>query len=486
MVNGSKAEGPGRKKVGITLEKTYERLEDNKVKFTITIPADEVDAAIDSVYKEVNASARIPGFRKGKAPRAVLNSNFGAEYFTSQATGNLINATAEQSVDDSDMVSLGNFEFGDEEFMVEPGKDFVYSFTIEVKPVLELSSYEPVEVTLDPLNATEEEIDEQLEVLRSYYIELKEVERPVENDDIVQYSQRVELDGKDLPEGSFETRTIVVGNGTKPTLDTEIIGAEIGIEKKITATSEEVGIGDAYPGAMVDAFITVKEIHAKTQPEITDEWVKKTAEYETVDELRATIAQSIIAGKQERYENDRQLAVLDTLAERLVGEPSETYIADCNMHVLRDFFNTLESQGVSLDQYLESTGKTAEDFNKEVEEQGLLLAKQNLAIDAVIRHEEMTVSEDDILQQLFISEVDNAQDILDSWKNEKRLSELRETIIRDMAAKWLVANAKINYSGEEEAEIDGEVVEESAEPIAEAVEDAPAEAPAEPAEAEEA
>jgi len=463
------------------LDKKIERLEDNKVKFEITIDAAEVDEAIDEVYRQVNASTRIPGFRKGKAPRKVLESNFGKDYFASYATANLIEKHSPEVVDEADMIALRDYEYDTDEIAV-PGEDYTYSFTITVKPEMTLSSIDPVEVEMPALAASDEEIDAQIDLLRSYYIDLKPVtDRPVQDDDIVVYSQECEVDGSAIDEGKEERRTYVVGGGSSSKeFDDQIIGMSIGETKDFVLQSSTLGLSDKYSMVPVTAKVTVEEITEKAMPELTDEWAQNSCDAENVEALRKQVAEGIVADKEGTFERDKSLACLDALASRLEGDVPTEIVEDATTTALRNLYMNLQSQGYTLDQYLVATGQNPETFAQDMQKQGEVLAKQNMALDALARGLELAVTDEDIDEAFAESSADDAEGLRAQWESEHRMSVLREEILRDKAAKWLYENAKIEFTGADAEAVAEEAV---AEPEA-AAEEAAVEPEAEEASAE--
>jgi len=462
----------------VVLDTKFERLEDNKVKFDITIDADTVDAAIDSVYRETNKNARIPGFRKGRAPRTVLQHTFGEQYFTAYATENLIEKYSPEAVDSADFIALRDYDYDTDDKLVEEGQDYTYSFTILVKPQMELTSTDPVEVTLKPLTATEDEINQQIDTLRSYYIDLKPVtDRPVQNDDIVVYSQECEINGEAIEEAKEDKRTYVVGAGSSSKeFDEQIIGMSIGETKDFVLQSTELGIDDKYSTVPVTAKVTVNEITEKAMPELTDEWAKNNCDVENVEALRKQVAEGIEADKQQNYERDKSIACLDALAERIDGEIPREVIEDATTTALRNFYMNLQNQGFTLDQYLMATGQSADSFYNDMQEQGEELAKQNMALDALARHLELEVTDEDIDEAFAEADTEDKDALRKQWEDDHRMAVLREEILRDKAAKQLYADAKVTFS-EDAGEDDEE---------APATEEAAAEEPAAAAEAAEA
>ena len=459
----------------VILEKTIERLEDNKVKFDVTIEADEVDKAIDDVYREVNRSARIPGFRKGKAPRKVLQSNFGAEYFKSMATANLIESISPEIVDGAGFIPLRDYDYGEDLATVEEGQDFTYSFTILVKPEMELSSIEPVSIKLARPVATDADIDAQIDLLRSYYIDLQQVsDRPVKDDDIVAYSQECLINGDPIEEGKEDRRTHVVGSpSSSKEFDEQLIGMSIGETKDIVRPSSELGLDEKYPLIPITARVTILEITEKAMPELTDEWCQQVADCENIEALRKQVGASIATEKENRVERNKNIECLDELSSRLQGDIPEEVLQDCQAQVIRSLFSNLQEQGYTLDQYLMATGQDPQAFSAEMEEQGKQLAKQDMALDALARGLELEVTEEDIAAAFADAEVEDPAAVREQWETEHRMATLHEQILRDKAAKWLYANAEVEFVSEEEyqklhhSETASDEAEEAVEEVAE-------------------
>ncbi len=452
------------------METKIERLEDNKVKFEITIDAEEVDAAIDSVYDEVNRSTRIPGFRKGKAPRKVLASNFGEEYFSAVATANLIEEHSPAVVDEARMVPLNDFDYDAEE-SAKPGEDYTYSFTFLVKPELTLTSADPVEVELEPLEPTDEEIDERIDTLCNYYIDLQPVtDRPVQADDIVIYSQECSVDGADIEEGTEKRRTYVVGGGSKSEeFDAQIIGMNAGETKDFVLMSSALGLSGDYDMSPVTARVTVHEITEKAVPELTDEWVKRTLDIDSVEALREQTREQLTTEKQGAYDRKKSYACLEALSERLEGEVPPEVVADAGTTALRNFYMSLQASGYTLDQYLMATGTDAQTFYNDMEEQGRQLGKQNMALDALARELGLEVTEEDIVEAFSEAEDATPEELRAEWEKEHRMATLYEEVLRDKAARWLYDNAIVTIAGEKK----------DAEPEDEAADEEPADEPAE-------
>lgn len=459
------------------METKIERLDGDKVKFDITIDAAEVDEAIDSVYDEVKKTARIPGFRKGKTPRTVLEHQFGAEYFSANATVNLIEKHSPEVVDSNGMVPFGDYSFDADE-SAKPGEDYTYSFTIQVKPEYELTSTDPVSVqVLDPV-ATDEEIDARIDMLRGYYIDLKSVDdRPAKEDDIVAFSQECFVDGSEIEDGKSDRRTCVLGSGMfSKEFEDQLLGMSVGDTKEIEAAADDLALSDDHEGKLT-AKVTVTEITEKVVPELTDEWAKENCDVEDVEALRKQVGEGITTDKEARAKRDKTVACLKELVKRLEGAEVPEYMkAEETTKALRNVYMNLQAQGYTLDQYLMATGQNADEFYHDMENQGETAAKQSLALDALARALQIECTEDDVKEAFEGSGADDPAAIREEWENDHRMSVLREEIVRDKAAKWLQENAIVEYvdSLPEEEDDEADDSADDAEAEESAVEDAAA------------
>ncbi|MDR3314884.1 MAG: hypothetical protein LBS98_00150 [Coriobacteriales bacterium] len=350
------------------LETSSRRLEDNKVEVKVVISAAEVDKGIAAAYKEA-ARVRIPGFRPGKAPRHVLDNNYGGkEYFLGKTTDDLVKETFPLAIDSEGFVPLDSPDFPELD-IVKEGEEYQYTTTFTVSPVYELSSYEPVQIELPSEEATPEEIQSQVDSLLEYYVDFEEV------------------DGEQV----------------------------------------------------------------KKLPELTDEWVKEKLEYESVEEFKNRVAESIKAQKSYEIPGLKNRLVTTELASRLEGEPTELLVNQAEQSIYRDFFSTLQKNQLTLDAYLAQTGLTSEGFRADVKQQAAAEVAQELALGALARHLALEISDDEIHEEFANSGAQNPEELYADWKANGRLSEIREGLLRMKAARHLVDTAEVFELGKKPA-----------------------------------
>jgi trigger factor len=430
------------------LEITSERNDENKVEMTVTIPADEVQKHINAAYKEAGR-ARIRGFRQGKAPRRVLENYYGGkEYFQAQATDALVKETCLLAIDAEGYVPLDKPEVAELELAVE-GNEYTYSMSFEVRPALELSSYEPIQIELPSEEPTPEEIEEQIDTMLGYYVDFENVtDRPVQQGDFLTLEMEVTRDDARLEALSGDSIPHEIGSGSMPTsFDEQMLGAAIGETREFdfAASSEEVGQANA--GESSHAVVTVKEIKAEIKPDLTDAWVKEQLEFDSVDEFKTRISDSIRARKQRELASLKERLISEELASRLQGEPTDMLITQTEQELYRDFFTSLQRNNQTFDGFLANAGTTPDVFRKDIREQATELTAQTLALDALARHLGLEITDDEIHKEFESSGAEDPEELYQQWKDNGRLSEIREGLLRVKAANYLNENAEVFEPG---------------------------------------
>ena len=416
-------------------------LEDGKVQVTVTIPAADVDKAVKDHFKDLGR-ARIPGFRPGKAPRPIIEQNFGGhDAVYAEITQDLINANAAKAVDSKDILFVSNVEF-DESGMVEDGKDYTFSLSGTKKPEVELDNYEPVEIEMPPMEATEAEIEHQIETMREYYYSFETIDEPAKQGDFVQMSMEVTTPAGEKVQGlNSESRLLEIGSGTVPaTFDEQVIGMKAGDEKEFDfAIAEDDDF--SYVGEdTLHAKVAVKEVRTKVIPELGEELAKKVG-FESMDEFRQKITDAINTQKAQQLPGLKEQRCVAALGERVKDEVPQIFVDFCRNDIAREFFTSLQQQNVTMDQFLQQQGITMEDFNDDLNEESKEVAAQSLALDALCREQKIVATPDDIDAEF--KAVENSDEVRKSWEDNGRMSELREAIRRRKATMWLVENAKV-------------------------------------------
>ncbi len=425
--------------------------QDGKTQITVTVPAATVKEHVNAHFKQLGR-ARIPGFRPGKAPRAILERNFGGhDAVFAEITTDMINEIAPVAVDSQDVLFIANPTF-EETGNVVDGEDFTFVLAGEVKPTVELISFDPVEIKMPAEEATDEEIDAQLEALRTYYYSFETVEdRAVQAEDFVQLNMACTADGKAVQGLNSESRLVELGAGIIPAaMEEQIIGMSTGDSKSFDFSVE----GDesfAYLGAdAIHADVTVKEIRIKNVPELDDEFAAKLGA-DSMEALKTQLVEAINNQKAQQLPALKEQRCVTELAKRVHGDIPESYVTFTRQDILREFYMNLQQQGVTLDQFFAQQGITADEFNKDLDEEAKEVAAQTLALDAMFAHLDLEITDEDIDKEFAV--VENPAEVRKSWEEKGRMSELREGIRRRKATEWLVENAVVTADeGDQDAE----------------------------------
>lgn len=432
------------------METTVEALQDNRVKVTATVDAKEIDARIRSTYKDFANKYSFPGFRKGKAPRPVIDNALGAEAVRATVTDEVVNEQYPLAIDAEDLYPTGQPEFGDLG-LVESGKPFEFTFTVEVRPELELSSYDPVEIDLPPEGATEAEIEGQIDGLRDHYFTYEDAPAATKAkaDSRVMLALKAVDDAGDAIDGLTDERFgYNLGSGLLPeSFDAEIVGMKKGQKKEfsIDVPAETYAYTSALAGktAKIGFEAEVVAVQKKVLPELTDEWAKDTLGFEGVDDLRKRIVETIEQQKSDLIPRMKENQCLVVLAERLQGEVPQSMVDENETTLLQDFFQQLQRQGMPFDAYLQQQGLTADQFKEDVKQQALDMAKQDLALDAWARHAGMKATDADVAEEFVKSGVENPSALQEEWRKNGRLHLVRAGILRTNAIKEVMDAAKV-------------------------------------------
>ncbi len=432
-----------------TLDTEVNKLEDNKAEVKVTIPAEEVTKSIAAAYKKAG-KVRIPGFRPGKAPRRILENHYGGkEYFLAEATEEAVNTWFPLALDAENLIPLKKAEFSLDE-TVQEGEPYTFTGTIIVKPELELSSYEPVQVELPSDKVTEEEIDRQVESLREYYVTYDEVEgRVVKDGDTVVLDLETTLNGEPIEGLTSSGQQYEVGSKTMPDeFDKNILGMELGQEKEFDFGFDEDPLEVMGEGDKMHVKATVTSIRTKALPELTDAWVKATLDYEGVEDLREKISDSIQVQKSQQLPELKEVVCQHELVSRLVGEPPLEMVRIAEQGIYRDFFNMLQKRNMTFDQYLVNSDITPEEFQKDTQAQAFESSAASLALDALARNLGFTVSEEEVIAEFERSGATDPTKLYAEWKEGGRLPEIREGLLRVKAAQHLNDTAEVFDIGE--------------------------------------
>lgn len=434
------------------METKVELLEGNRAKVTVTIDEKTITERIKKQYKKVASQYTIPGFRKGKAPRPVIDSALGKDYVRAVVTDDVVNESYPIVIDEAGIYPVGKPDFAEEDMaLVEDGKPYTFDFEVDTKPTPELSSYDPIEIEMPADHATDEQIDEEVDALLEHYKEY--IDAPANTK--VKADKQVELkiaatddNGESIESLASESMQYGVGSGLFPeSFDEQIIGLKKGDTKQfaIAVPSEPTAMTATLMGKTTEINFDIEVLSVKKEkvPELTDEWVKEKIGVDTVEDLRKEVADEIESSLGNALPRLKENRVLEKLAERFEGEVPEGLVEENETTLLQDFFNQLQRAGVTLDMYLQQQGITSGQFSDDIKHQAADMAKQDLALDAWAAHAGIEATDKDVLDEFAKAGASDPENMMEEWRKNGQMYMLRQGILRQKAAKELVDSAVV-------------------------------------------
>lgn len=430
---------------------TVENFEKNMAKLTITVAADEVDKAMQNVYIRNKSRYSVPGFRKGKASRAMLEKMYGKGLFLEDAVNNILPAEYSKAVDESgvDVVSEPQIDF----VQVDPDKDLIFTATVAVKPPVELGQYKGVEIPKADLEVTEAEINDYLKREAEKNATNKTVEdRAAKDGDIATIDFDGSVDGVAFDGGKGENYPLTIGSGTFiPGFEEQIVGHNVGDTFDVNVTFPEDYNASELAGKAAVFACRLNKLEEKVLPEIDDEFASEVSEFETLDEYKAHIAKTEKEKKEIQAERSREAAAVRAAVANAAIEVPAPMIDTEAKQMVDEFAQNLQSQGMQLEQYLQYFGQTRDQMVETMKDRAEERIRERLVLEAVGKAENIEVSEEEITEEI--------NTLAENYKMEAE--EIR-SIINDDYLKEDIVNRKVRKMLAEAA-VEVEKAEEAAE-----------------------
>ena len=369
-------------------------LAENRVRLDVEVPADDVDHAFDHALSDLSQSVRIPGFRKGKAPKPLVMRQLGRETVIEEArrdhlTGWYSRAVAAAGIDP---VERPTIDWSDEP--VE-GTPFSFFAEVEVKPAPEVRSSKGLEGVKEPAEVPQEAVDAEIERLRLTVAELRAVERGAAENDFLVIDFEGTVDGKPFPDGAGTDYGVELGAGRlAPDLERGLIGLKPGDDREIALPLPPDHEDARLAGKIATFHVTVKDVKERVLPELDDELAMSVSEFDTLGELRADIHERIREALEREVEMRYRASVLQSLADQLSTEVPDALVRNRVADLVRSLLQNLAARGVAVEDYLRVTGQTAEDLAKAVRPRAEDSVRKDLALEAVVAAEGITVADD--------------------------------------------------------------------------------------------
>lgn len=423
-----------------------EKLEKNMAKLTIEVPAEELDKAIQSAYQKNKGKISVPGFRKGKVPRQLIEKMYGKEVFYEDAANELLPTAYEQAVEEctEEIVSSPKIEVT----QIEAGKPFIFTAEVALKPEVKLGKYKGVKVEKQDTTVTDEEITAELEKERESNARTIEVtDRAVKDGDIATIDFEGFVDGVAFEGGKGENYPLTIGSGSFiPGFEEQLIGKNKDEEVEVNVTFPEDYHAEDLKGKAALFKVTIKEIKEKEIPELDDEFASEVSEFDTLDEYKADIKAKLTEKKEKDAKNAKEEAVIDAIIADAAMEIPEAMLETQQRQIVQDFAQRLQMQGLSLEQYFQFTGLDAEKMLEQVKPQAERKIKSRLVLEAIVAAENIQASDEDYEEELkrmgevYNMEVDKVKEMLGD--NEKAIGQIKEDLAITKAVEFVVKAAK--------------------------------------------
>ena len=377
-----------------------EKLEHNMAKLTIEVAAEEVEKALQAAYLKQRGKINIPGFRKGKVPRQMIEKMYGAEIFYDEAANKMISEAYGKAYDECelDIVSQPSIDI----VQLEKGKDFIFTAEVATKPEVKLGEYKGLKVDKYSTRVTQKEVDEEIDKERERNARTVEVtDRAVEDKDIVTLDFEGFVDGVAFEGGKGTDYPLTIGSGSFiPGFEEPLIGAEIDKEVEVKVTFPEEYQAAELAGKDAVFKCTVHAIKAKELPEADDEFASEVSECETMEAYRAEVKQKIKDRKESEGKSKKEDQAVEQAIENAEMDIPQPMIDLQVRQMADDFARRIQQQGLTVEQYFQFTGLTQEKMMEEFEPQAVKRIKTRLVLEAIVKAENIEVSDERLDEEI--------------------------------------------------------------------------------------
>ena len=422
-----------------------EKLEKNMAKLTVEVPAEQFEKALTTAFNKNKSRFNIPGFRKGKAPQAMVEKMYGVEVLYEDAINEALDATYGDAVTESELDVVSRPEI--DVVQVEKGKELIYTATVAVKPEVTLGEYKGIEVEKASAEVSDEDIEAELKKVQEQNSRLITVEdRAVEDGDQTVVDFEGFVDGTPFEGGKGEDYPLTIGSHSFiDTFEEQLIGKNIGEECEVNVTFPEEYHAKELAGKPAVFKVTVKEIKRKELPELNDEFAGEVSEFETLEEYKNDVKAKLSLTKQKEAATENENHVVDKVVENATMDIPEPMIDSQVNNMVNDYARRMQSQGLSLEQYMQFTGMTIDTLKEQMKPQAVKRIQTRLVLEAIVKAENITVSDEAVEKEI--------ADMAESYKmkvaqikeymGENGIEQMKEDLAVQEAVDFLVAEAKL-------------------------------------------
>lgn len=422
-----------------------EKLEKNMAKLTVEVSAEQFDEALKTSYNKNKNKFNIPGFRKGKAPQAMIEKMYGVGVLYEDAAGEIIDTTYAGAMDESGLDIVSRPEISVEQ--IEKGKPFIYTALVAVKPEVTLGEYKGIEVEKARPEVTDADIDAELSKVQEQNSRLISVEdRAVADGDQTVIDFEGFVDGEPFEGGKAEAYPLTIGSHSFiDTFEEQLIGKNIGEEVEVNVTFPAEYHAEELAGKPALFKVIVKEIKVKELPELNDEFAGEVSEFETLDEYKADIKAKLSETKEKQATTENENNVVQKVVENASMDIPEPMIDQQVRNMIEDYARRMQSQGISLEQYMQFTGMNMEQLQEQMRPQAEKRIQTRLVLEAVVAAENIAVEDEAVEAELAkMAEAYKMEaEQIKTMMGEEGLNQMKEDLAVQEAVDFLVAEAKL-------------------------------------------
>ena len=421
-----------------------EKMEKNMAKLTIEVSAEDLEKAMQSAYQKAKGRISIPGFRKGKAPRKMIEQMYGKGIFLEDAVNALIPEHYSKALSECELEIVSQPQI--DVTQMEPGKALIFTAEVAVKPEVTLGEYKGVEVPKAEIEVTEEEIEasikrEQEKNSRTITVE----DRAAEEGDIVTIDFEGFVDGEAFEDGKGEAYPLTLGSHTFiPGFEEQLVGAKTGEHVEVNVTFPEEYQAKELAGKAAVFQCDVQKIEAKELPELNDDFAKDVSEFDTLAEYKEDVKKNLTESKEKEALRAKEDAAIEKIIENAEMEIPEAMIDTQCRQMMDDFGRRMQSQGLSMEQYFQFTGQTAEKMMEDMKPQALKRIQTRLVLEKIVEVENIQPTEEEVNEEIskmaamYKMEADKLKELV----GEREMEQMKKDMAVQKAVTFVAEAAK--------------------------------------------
>ncbi|WP_328581974.1 trigger factor [Streptomyces sp. NBC_00370] len=456
------------------MKSAVETLNPTRVRLTVEVPFEELKDSLDAAYKKINQQVTVKGFRKGKIPARVIDQRFGRGAVLEEAVNDALPKFYTEAVNEGELNVLGQPDVDIKE--LKDGELLSFTAEVDIRPEIEIPDYSGIEVTVDSVEVTDEDVDKSVEQLRDRFASTNPVERPAAEGDVVTIDLEAKIDGEILEDGVANAVEYTIGSGELlDGIDEAVTGLEAGGEATFSSELK----GGAAEGKTAEVTVKVTAVAARELPALDDDFAQLASEFDTLDEMKADSRKRLESMKQYDQATQAQERVLDELLKLAeVPIPEKLLEDEINTRKHNLEHHQLGQMGLDLAKYLEIQGQTEEEWEAETKEQAVKGIKTQFILDELVNKEKLNVNQEELTEHLMrraqssgMAPDQFAQAVVEGGQVPMLVGE----VARGKALAVVVEAAKVVDTNGEPVELDDdEDADDEETPAAEAAADAPA------------